>query len=390
MHKKSAGSGNFLSPSAFLSSSATMGGDMAQRGRPKAELVLSEEERQTLARWARRPKSPQSLALRAKIVLACAEGKTNQVVAAELSCSNATVGKWRQRFVEKRLNGLADEHRPGVPRTITDDHVEAVIVKTLTERPKDATHWSTRSLAKATGMSQPTISRIWKAFGLKPWLEDTFKLSEDPLFVEKVRDVVGLYLNPPERAVVLCVDEKTQVQALDRTQPIFPMLPGTPARRSHDYVRHGTIDLFAALDLATGTVLHQLTKRHRAIEFKKFLELIDKEVPDDLAVHVVLDNSSTHKTPAIQRWLLRHPRFELHFTPTSSSWMNLVERWFAELTTKWLRRGTHRSVRELARSITEWVGTWNEDPKPYVWHKTADEIFDSLAAYCQRISESGH
>ncbi len=363
---------------------------MAQRGRPKAELVLSEEERQTLARWARRPKSPQSLALRAKIVLACAEGKTNQVVAAELSCSNATVGKWRQRFVEKRLNGLADEHRPGVPRTITDDHVEAVIVKTLTERPKDATHWSTRSLAKATGMSQPTISRIWKAFGLKPWLEDTFKLSEDPLFVEKVRDVVGLYLNPPERAVVLCVDEKTQVQALDRTQPIFPMLPGTPARRSHDYVRHGTIDLFAALDLATGTVLHQLTKRHRAIEFKKFLELIDKEVPDDLAVHVVLDNSSTHKTPAIQRWLLRHPRFELHFTPTSSSWMNLVERWFAELTTKWLRRGTHRSVRELARSITEWVGTWNEDPKPYVWHKTADEIFDSLAAYCQRISESGH
>ncbi len=363
---------------------------MAQRGRPKAELVLSEEERQTLARWARRPKSPQSLALRAKIVLACAEGKTNQVVAAELSCSNATVGKWRQRFVEKRLNGLADEHRPGVPRTITDDHVEAVIVKTLTERPKDATHWSTRSLAKATGMSQPTISRIWKAFGLKPWLEDTFKLSEDPLFVEKVRDVVGLYLNPPERAVVLCVDEKTPVQALDRTQPIFPMLPGTPARRSHDYVRHGTIDLFAALDLATGTVLHQLTKRHRAIEFKKFLELIDKEVPDDLAVHVVLDNSSTHKTPAIQRWLLRHPRFELHFTPTSSSWMNLVERWFAELTTKWLRRGTHRSVRELARSITEWVGTWNEDPKPYVWHKTADEMFDSLAAYCQRISESGH
>ena len=363
---------------------------MAKRGRPKAELVLSEEEHETLAQWARRPKSPQSLALRSKIVLACAAGKTNQAVAAELSCSDATVGKWRNRFVEKRLKGLADEHRSGVPRTVTDDHVEAVIVKTLTEKPKDATHWSTRSLAKATGMSQPTISRIWKAFGLKPWLEDTFKLSEDPLFVEKVRDVVGLYLNPPERAVVLCVDEKTQVQALDRTQPIFPMLPGTPARRSHDYVRHGTIDLYAALDLATGAVLHQLTKRHRAIEFKKFLELIDKEVPADLAVHVVLDNSSTHKTPAIQRWLLRHPRFELHFTPTSSSWMNLVERWFAELTTKWLRRGTHRSVPELARSITEWVGTWNEDPKPYVWHKTADEIFDSLAAYCQRISESGH
>jgi transcriptional regulator with XRE-family HTH domain/DNA-binding CsgD family transcriptional regulator len=266
---------------------------MAQCGRPKADLVLSDEERETLQRWARRPKSPQSLALRAKIVLACAEDKTNQQVGAELSCNPVTVGKWRQRFVDKRLKGLSDEHRSGVPRTITDDHVEAVVVKTLTEKPSDATHWSTRSLARATGMSQPTISRIWKAFGLKPWLEDTFKLSEDPLFIEKVRDVVGLYLNPPERAVVLCVDEKTQVQALDRTQPIFSMLPGVPQRRSHDYVRHGTIDLYAALDLASGTVLHQLTKRHRAIEFQKFLELIDKSVPDDLAVHVVLDNSST-------------------------------------------------------------------------------------------------
>jgi transposase len=367
-----------------------MGGAMAARGRPKAVLVLTDEERDTLTRWARRPKSPQSLALRSRIVLGCAAGKTNQQVARELSCSQATVGKWRRRFVDKRLKGLADEHRSGVPRTITDDHVEAVIVKTLTDKPKDATHWSTRSLAKATGMSQPTIARIWKAFGLKPWQEDTFKLSEDPLFIDKVRDVVGLYLNPPERAVVLCVDEKTQVQALDRTQPIFPMLPGVPARRSHDYVRHGTIDLYAALDLASGAVLHQLTKRHRAIEFKKFLNLIDDTVPEHLAVHVVVDNSSTHKTPAIHRWLLAHPRFELHFTPTSSSWMNLVERWFAELTTKWLRRGTHRSVKELAQSITDWVATWNENPRPYVWHKTADEIFDSLAAYCQRISESGH
>jgi transposase len=367
-----------------------MGGGMAARGRPKAELVLTDEERDTLTRWARRPKSPQSLALRSRIVLTCAAGKTNQVVATELKCSQATVGKWRRRFVDKRLNGLADEHRSGVPRTITDDHVEAVIVKTLTEKPRDATHWSTRSLAKATGMSQPAIVRIWKAFGLKPWLEDTFKLSEDPLFIDKVRDVVGLYLNPPERAVVLCVDEKTQVQALDRTQPIFPMLAGVPARRSHDYVRHGTIDLYAALDLASGVVLHQLTKRRRAIEFKKFLELIDKSVPPELAIHVVVDNSSTHKTPAIHRWLLAHPRVELHFTPTSSSWMNLVERWFAELTTKWLRRGTHRSVKQLADSITAWVGMWNEDPRPYVWHKSADEIFDSLAAYCQRISESGH
>lgn len=363
---------------------------MAEIGRPKAELVLSEDERETLERWARRPKTPQSLALRSKIVLACAAGKTNLEVAAELSVNKVTVGKWRSRFVTKRLQGLADEHRSGVPRKITDDHVEAVVVKTLTETPKDATHWSTRSMAKATGMSQPAISRIWKAFGLKPWLEETFKLSEDPLFVDKVRDVVGLYMNPPERAVVLCVDEKTQVQALDRTQPIFPMLPGVPQRRSHDYRRHGTIDLYAALDLASGVVLHRLTKRHRAIEFKKFLELIEENVPAELTVHVVCDNSSTHKTPAIHRWLLAHPRFELHFTPTSSSWMNLVERWFAELTTKWLRRGTHRSVKELADSITEWVGTWNTEPRPYVWHKTADEIFDSLAQYCLRISESGH
>jgi transposase len=363
---------------------------MATRGRPKAELVLTDEERETLERWARRPSSRQSLALRSTIVLLCASGKTNQQVAAELSCNKVTVGKWRSRFVQQRLKGLADEHRSGVPRTITDDHVEAVVIKTLTEKPTDATHWSTRSLAKATGMSQPAISRIWKAFGLKPWLEETFKLSEDPLFIDKVRDIVGLYLNPPERAVVLCVDEKTQVQALDRTQPIFPMLPGVPSRRTHDYRRHGTIDLYAALDLASGAVLHQLTKRHRAIEFKKFLQLIDDNVPEKLAVHVVVDNSSTHKTPAIQRWLVAHPRFELHFTPTSSSWMNLVERWFAELTTKWLRRGTHRSVRELARSITEWVSTWNEDPRPYVWHKTADEIFDGLSRYCQRISESGH
>jgi transposase len=361
---------------------------MAQRGRPKAGLVLTGEEQETLARWARRPKSPQSLALRARIVLACAQGKTNQAVAAELRCAQATVGKWRSRFVAKRLAGLADEHRSGVARTVTDDHVEAVVVKTLTEKPLDATHWSTRGMAKATGMSQPTVSRIWKAFGLKPWIDDTFKLSTDPLFVDKVRDIVALYLNPPERAAVVCVDEKTAVQALDRTQPVLPLLPHTPERHTHDYVRHGTIDLFAALNLANGVVIHQLTARHRAVEFRKFLDLIDTTVPADLTVHVVLDNSSTHKTPSIQRWLIRHPRFEFHFTPTSSSWMNLVERWFAELTTKWLRRGTHRSVKALAQSITHWVGTWNDHPRPYVWHKTADEIFDSLAAYCQRISES--
>jgi transposase len=363
---------------------------MARTGRPKAVLILDDEERDTLARWARRPSSPQSLALRSKIVLACAGGKSNLVVAAELGCSPATVGKWRSRFLSKRLKGLTDEHRSGVPRTITDDQVEAVIVKTLTEKPHDATHWSTRGLAKSLGMSQPTVSRIWKAFGLKPWQEETFKLSEDPLFVDKVRDIVALYLNPPERAVVICVDEKTAVQALDRTQPVLPLLPHTPERRSHDYKRHGTIDLFAALNLISGLVIHQLTPRHRAVEFKKFLDLLDKTIPAELTVHVVLDNSSTHKTPAIGRWLVRHPRFEFHFTPTSSSWMNLVERWFAEITNKWIRRGTHRSVKELATSITYWVGTWNDDPRPYVWHKTADEIFDSLAQYCQRISESGH
>ncbi len=289
----------------------------------------------------------------------------------------------------KRLKGLADEYRSGAPHTVLDEHVEAVIVKTLTEKPHDATHWSTRGLAASLGMSQPTVSRIWKAFGLKPWQIDTFKLSGDPLFVDKVKDIVALYMNPPDHAVVVCVDEKTAVQALDRTQPVLPLLPGTPQRMSHDYKRHGTIDLYAALNLATGVVTHQLTARHRAIEFQKFLNLIDRTVPAGLSVHVVLDNSSTHKTPSIQRWLIRHPRFEFHFTPTSSSWMNLVERWFAEITNKWIRRGTHRSVKELATSIAYWVATWNDDPRPYVWHKTADEIFDSLAFYCERISESG-
>lgn len=363
---------------------------MARTGRPKAVLTLDDDERDTLSGWARRPSSPQSLALRSRIVLACAEGKPNGVVATELGVSPATVGKWRSRFIAKRLKGLADEYRSGAPHTVLDEHVEAVIVKTLTETPHDATHWSTRGLARSLGMSQPTVSRIWKAFGLKPWQIDTFKLSSDPLFVDKVKDIVGLYMAPPDHAVVVCVDEKTAVQALDRTQPVLPLLPGTPQRMSHDYKRHGTIDLYAALNLATGIVTHQLTARHRAVEFQKFLNLIDRTVPAGLSVHVVLDNSSTHKTPSIQRWLLRHPRFEFHFTPTSSSWMNLVERWFAEITNKWIRRGTHRSVKELAASITGWVGTWNDDPRPYVWHKTADEIFDSLASYCQRISESGH
>ena len=353
-------------------------------------VVLSEEERATLERWERRPKSAQALALRCRIVLACAEGAQHAEVAERLGVSRGTVGKWRRRFLEQRLAGLHDEPRPGAPRTIGDDDVEAVIVKTLEETPVDATHWSTRSMAKATGMSQSAVSRIWRAFGLKPHLVETFKLSPDPLFVEKVRDVVGLYINPPEGALVLCVDEKSQIQALDRTAPVLPLRPGLPEQRTHDYVRGGTTNLYAALDVASGHVIADMTERHRAIEFRRFLNLINRNVPEDLAIHLVVDNVSTHKTPEIKKWLLRHPRFHLHFTPTYSSWMNLVERWFAELTNKWLRRGTHRSTKELESAIGHWIDQWNEEPKPFVWHKSADEILDTLANYCARISDSGH
>jgi transposase len=323
-------------------------------------------------------------------VLAAAVGETNQAIAGRLGCHPTTVGKWRTRFAGQRLDGLHDEPRPGAPRRISDADVERVIVKTLEDAPVDATHWSTRSMAAATGMSQTAVSRIWRAFALKPHLTEDFKLSPDPQFIDKVRDVVGLYLNPPDAAVVLCVDEKTQVQALDRTAPVLPLRPGTPERRTHDYVRNGTTNLYAALDVASGNVITDLTARHRAEEFRKFLNLINRTVPADLDIHVILDNVSTHKTPAIQRWLVRHPRFTFHFTPTYSSWMNLVERWFAELTTKWLRRGTHHSVRQLVASIRTWITNWNDDPQPFVWHKTADEILDSLADYCLRTSDSGH
>ncbi len=363
---------------------------MARRGRPTAELVLSDEEREILERWARRPKSAQALAVRCRIVLACAGGASNSEVADRLGVHETTVGKWRARFLAKRLDGLVDEPRPGAPRTITDADVERVIVATLEDAPTDATHWSTRSLARTTGMSQSAISRIWRAFGLKPWLVEDFKISNDPQFIDKVRDVVGLYLNPPDAAVVLCVDEKTAVQALDRTAPVLALRPGVAERRTHDYVRHGTTDLYAALDLASGMVLTHMTAQHRAIEFRAFLNLINRNVPAELDVHVIADNSSTHKAPEIHRWLVRHPRFHVHFTPTYSSWMNLVERWFAELTTKWLRRGTHRSVTELKASIQHWIDTWNTNPRPFVWHRTADEILETLAAYCQRISDSGH
>ena len=307
-------------------------------------IELSEDERALLEAWTRRRTSARALAQRSRIVLAAAEGLKNTEIAERVGVSRNMAAIWRSRFAEHRLDGLTDEPRPGRPRTITDEQVDAVITTTLETTPKDATHWSTRSMAKEVGLTQTAVSRIWRAFGLQPHRQETFKLSRDPLFVEKVHDVVGLYLNPPERAVVLCVDEKSQIQALDRSAPILPMLPGVPERATHDYKRSGTSSLYAALDLTTGQVIGRLHSRHRAIEFKQFLKAIDREVPTDLDVHIVLDNSSTHKTPAIQKWLLAHPRFVLHFTPTSSSWLNLVERWFGELTTKLLRRGTHRSV----------------------------------------------
>ena len=362
----------------------------ARRGRPAVRVVLEDDERETLERWARRRSSSQALAMRCRIVLGAAQDRTNDDIAEEVGCHPATVSKWRRRFAERRLDGLADDPRPGQPRKITDEVIEDVLVRTLETLPPDATHWSTRSMAKAAGVSQTAVSQIWRAFGLKPHLVGEYKVSPDPQFVDKVRDVVGLYLNPPDAAVVLCVDEKTGIQALDRAAPILPLLPGTPQRRSHDYRRCGTTDLFAALDTASGRVIASMTARHRSEEFRRFLNQIDKEIPDGLDVHIVLDNVATHKTPMIQRWLVRHPRFHLHFTPTYSSWMNLVERWFSEPAAKWLKRGTHRSVAELQQSITHWIDTWNQNPRPFTWHKTADDIFDTMAAYMQQIPHSRH
>jgi transposase len=354
------------------------------------QIVLSAEEREQLESWTRRRTSAQALALRSRIVLAAADGLSNGKIAERLGVSRPTVTKWRSRFAADRLDGLVDEPRPGRPRTVTDEHVDEVIVKTLESTPKDATHWSTRSMAAEVGLTQSAVHRIWRAFGLQPHRQDTWKLSKDPQFVAKVRDVVGLYLDPPERAVVLCVDEKSQIQALDRSAPILPMLPGTPQRATHDYKRHGTSSLYAALDITTGKVIGSLHARHRAIEFKKFLQTIDREVPADLDVHLILDNASTHKTPAIKTWLTAHPRFVVHFTPTSSSWLNLVERWFGELTNKKLRRGTHRSVRQLNTDIRAWIDTWNDNPRPFVWTKTAEQILESITTYCNRINESRH
>jgi transposase len=361
---------------------------MARMGRPTAEVVLTEEERDALLRWSRRATSAQALALRCRIVLACADGLSNVQIGADLKVHPTTVAKWRKRFAVDRLEGLADEKRPGPVRTVTDDQVEDVVVRTLETTPKGATHWSTREMARQSGLSQSTISRIWRTFGLKPHLVDTFKLSKDPQFIEKVRDVVGLYLDPPERAIVLCVDEKSQIQALDRSAPVLPMMPGMPERRTHDYLRGGVTTLFAALNAATGEVIGSLHRRHRAVEFKKFLAKLDKEIPAELDVHLICDNYSTHKTPAIRKWLLAHPRFHMHFTPTSSSWLNQVERWFALLSDKQIRRGVHKNVQALEKDIRDWIAHWNQNPKPFTWTKTADQIFERLAGYLNRLPEA--
>jgi transposase len=353
-------------------------------------VVLTDDEREALERWARRPKTSQALAQRARIVLACARTTSDVDVAAELRLNRLTVGRWRRRFVAKRLDGLLDEPRPGAPRTISDADVERVLAKTLESKPRDATHWSTRSMARELGMSQSAISRIWRAFSLQPHRSETFKLSSDPLFIEKVRDIVGLYLSPPDRAMVLCVDEKSQIQALDRTRPLLPLRPGQAERRTHDYVRHGTTSLFAALDVKTGKVIGECRRRHRAVEFRQFLDTIEAAVPPDLDVHLVLDNLSTHKAPTVRRWLAKRPRFHLHFTPTSSSWINMVERWFGLLTDRQLRRGAHRSTVALEAAIEKYIALTNEQPKPFVWTKSADEILASVARFCQRTSDSGH
>ena len=359
-------------------------------GRPKQPLALSEEERERLESFVHRARSQPDLARRARVVLACAEGLNNKSVAKKLRCSLGMVGKWRRRFLQTRLEGLYDEPRPGAPRKVSDEQIEQVVIQTLESTPRGQTHWSTRELAKATGLSRMTISRIWHAFGLQPHRSENFKLSPDPLLIEKVRDIVGLYMNPPAHAMVFCVDEKSQIQALDRTQPMLPLRPGQLERRTHDYKRHGTTSLFAALELKTSLVIGQLHRRHRSQEFRRFLDTIEANVPADLDVHIVLDNYGTHKTAIIRKWFAKRPRFHVHFTPTYGSWINLVERWFAELTNKRIRRGIFRSVKELEAAIRQYIHVHNQDPKPFIWTRTADEILASIARFAQRTHAAAH
>ena len=363
---------------------------MRRRGRPTLPVVLTPEEKRVLEGWSRRRKTAQFLALRSRIILALAEGKSNKDISAALGCSSPTITKWRRRFLAQRVDGLHDEPRPGAPRTVTDEDVERVVTATLETVPKDATHWSTRSMARESGLGRGTVHRIWRAFSLQPHRSETFKLSSDPLFIDKVRDICGLYLNPPDRALVLCVDEKSQIQALDRTQPLLPLRPGQVERRTHDYKRNGTTSLFAALNAANGHVIAQCQQRHRATEFRKFLDQIDAEVPADLDVHLVLDNYGTHKTELIRRWLAKRPRYHLHFTPTSGSWLNLVERWFGLITEKRIRRGVFDSVPQLRTAIMDYVAQHNASPKALVWTKSADEILASVRRFCERTIGTGH
>ena len=359
-----------------------------ERGRPATAVVLAPSERETLERWAQRRSTAQGLSLRARIVLACSKGASNTTIAEDLRTTQQTVCRWRKRFAEKRVSGLLDEPRPGAPRKVSDRAVEEILTKTLETTPRDATHWSTRSMALASGLSRETVGRIWRAFSLQPHRTEGFKLSKDPLFVEKVRDIVGLYMNPPDKALVLCVDEKSQIQALDRSQPVLPMRPGQAERRTHDYIRHGTSSLFAALDVASGNVIGEMHRRHRSIEFRKFLDTIDEQVPQHLGVHMILDNYGTHKSPMIRRWLVRHPRFHVHFTPTGGSWLNLVERWFGVLTDKRIRRASFRSTHELEKAVRDYLAVNNANPRPFVWTKTADQILASLARFCRRITHA--
>jgi transposase len=357
-------------------------------GRLADVVVLSGDERCFLESQFRRHKAPRSLSDRCRMILLCADGLASKEVARQMGVHEHTVGKWRRRFVRERIEGLTDECRPGRPRTVSDDQVAAVIERTLYSKPKDATHWSIRSMASETGLSHTTIRRIWAAFGLQPHRSETFKLSTDPLFVDKVQDIVGLYLSPPNRAIVLCVDEKSQIQALDREQPVLPMMPGVAERRTHTYIRHGTTSLFAALDIATGAVIGKCYKRHRAKEFLDFLKQLDARMPEGPDVHLVMDNYATHKTPKIKAWLARRPHWHVHFTPTSASWINQVERWFAELTRKQLQRGVHRSTAELENDIVAFIDAHNENPKPYKWVKSADEILAAVKRFCQRTQQN--